>query len=469
MSERNFIPRVAQHKALSHILDVPRCNIWMDPGMGKTASVYVALDALRMAGSSQFPALVIAPPRVAAGVWAQEQAKWADFRHLSVSLLVGSPGQRDAALKRDAMVYVVSYNNVPWLVDKFRKGSKIEGWPFKTVVADESTKLRSFRLRNGGKRAWALGKAAVHTGRWVNLTGTPTPSGLHGLWGQQWFIDMGASLGRTYTAFENRFFDKDEYTRRVTAKPSAMAEITKLLAPSTLNLSASDYEDLPEDNHITIPVTLDAKARARYEEAADGLMEAALGPLTASNAAHASAMALQVASGAIYTDEDRTKFETVHNEKIEALRDLIDELGGKPLVVCYWWGHDLARLKAAFPQGRELKTTKDEDDWNAGRIPLLFLNPASAGHGLNLQWGGHHMVFFTSWWNTEDYLQVIERIGPMRQLQAGLNRPVFYYYLVAQGTVDEAVVERRQSNCSIQEALRRHVTERSSLVSPSGY
>lgn len=456
-----FTPRKAQAKAIPFLIDTPRCNLWMDPGMGKTGSVLYALDALRMAGSNFFPALTIAPKRVARSVWSTEAAQWDDFSEIGVSVIAGrDPAGRKKAVRADALLYSINYENIPWLIDHLKEIGR--PWPFKTVIADESTRLKGFRLRRGTLRSAALAKISKNTGRWMNLTGTPTPNGLIDLWGQQWFVDKGHRLGRTFTAFKDRFFDENPFSGEIAPKLHSEKRIMQLIDDVTLSLDAADYMDLPDMFSNVVPVALPHRAMELYRRfEADMFAELDGAELDAQTAADASLKCLQIASGAFYTDDNNTEYAEVHSEKIDALRSLVGELNGEPIMVCYHFRHDRWRLLQAFPEARVLDTQQDEDDWNAGKIPMLLVHPASAGHGLNLQHGGHHIAFFTNWWALEDYLQVLERIGPTRQAQSGYNRPVFVHHLVAQGTVEEDVIERRETKKSVQQAVRERAGRKS--------
>lgn len=433
----------------SFIINNARCNIWADPGMGKTGGVLDALDTLMLAGSKLFPALVVAPKRVARSVWPREVQKWSNFHYMRVSVILGDAEERFEALHREADIYTINYENIPWLVEQCGKD-----WPFRIVIADEATKLKGFRLRRGGRRAAMLGKVAKVARRWVNLTGTPAPNGLKDTWGQQWFIDKGKALGRTYTAFEKRFLDVNPYNREITVKPFADEHIAKLLKPSTLNIDANDYYDTEVLVNI-IPIELPRKALAKYKTMEKELFaELKGGDVDAANAADKTLKCLQIANGALYLDARERRWEALHDEKIDALRDLVEELSGKNLMVVYHFKHDLERLKKAFPDGRELLTMKDEDRWNEGRIPQLFVHPDSAGHGLNLQHGGHHICFFALWWNLETHMQVIDRIGPVRQQQSGYHRPVTKHVIAAEGTLDYEVMSRWQTKRGVQNLLR---------------
>jgi SNF2 family DNA or RNA helicase len=455
MTRRAFTPRPYQHEMIAHMLDTPRCALWAGMGLGKTVSTLSALDALSMVESA--PTLVLAPLRVAATTWPDEVAKWDHLSGLSVVPIIGTPGEREAALRRDAAVYTTNYENVPWLVEHF--GAK---WPFRTIVADESTRLKSFRLKQGGRRAQALARVA-HTkaSRFIELTGTPSPNGLQDLWGQAWFLDRGERLGHSFGAFEARWFRSVQMGSTFAAKrldpfPFAQAQIEDALRDVCLSLDAADHFDLDEPIVNDIRVELPPAARRAYEAMEDEMFLAldSGGEIEAVNAASRTIKCLQLANGAIYTDGACTAWEEIHDAKIRALEEIVEEAAGAPVLVAYHFKTDAARLMRAFPRGRMLdKDPATIRDWNAGRIPVLFAHPASAGHGLNLQDGGNILAFFGHWWDLEQYQQIVERIGPTRQAQAGHKRPVFIHHILAARTVDELVHRGRQTKRRVQDVL----------------
>ena len=459
MTRRNFTPRPYQGTIIDHELDFERCGVWAGMGMGKTVSTLTALDHLELVEPG--PALVLAPLRVASSTWPDEAAKWEHLRNVEVSAVVGTPEERRAALRRPASVYTTNYEQLPWLVEHF--GDK---WPFKKIVADESTKLKSFRLRQGGQRAQALGRVAhKHATRFIELTGTPSPNGLQDLWGQAWFLDQGVRLGRTFDAFRQRWFQAvpggDGY-QQIKPLPFAQEQIQDRMRDLCLSLDPRDYFDISEPIVNVIRVELPKKARAHYRDMErEMFMQIGEHEIEAFSAASRTIKCLQIANGAAYTDEAGTWAE-VHDVKLQALESVIEEAAGMPVLVAYHFKSDLARLQRAFPKGRHLdKDPQTLRDWNAGKIPVLFAHPASAGHGLNLQDGGNILAFFGHWWDLEQYQQIIERIGPTRQAQAGHDRPVFIHHIVAADTVDEIVMARRESKREVQDLLleamkRRH-------------
>ena len=443
---KTFVPHAYQEAALQHLLDLPRAGLWMPMGGGKSVTTLTALEHLSVV-EDVYPVLVLAPLRVAKTTWPDEVAKWAHTEHLRVSVVAGTPKQRQAALDTPADIYTTNYDNLVWLVETL--GDK---WPFKTVIADEWTRLKSFRTRQGSKRAKALGQVA-HTkvSRFIGLTGTPAPNGLKDLWGQIWFVDRGERLGRSFSAFEARWFTKGYDGFSIKPMPHAQVQIEERLRDVCLTVTG-----LPVDEPIvnTIYVDLPRDARNVYDEMEKRMFAEIEGdPIVAANAAVRTAKCLQLANGAIYTDEQHNWAE-VHDEKLGALESILEEAAGASVLVAYHFQSDLARLQKAFKHGRVLDSDpKTIRDWNAGRIPLLFAHPASAGHGLNLAEGGNLLVFFSLNWSLEEYMQIIERIGPMRQKQAGLDRPVFLHHILARSTVDDMVLDRLRSKRDVQEIL----------------
>lgn len=450
-----FKPRDYQSAIIEHIVMTPRCNVWAGMGTGKTVSTLTALDALSVM-DDVFPALVLAPLRVATSTWPDEVRKWRHLHHLHVEVGAGGGKRFLEAMRHKPDIVTMNYDNIAAMVEAL--GNR---WPFKTVIADESTRLKNFRLRQGGVRARALGTVAHRfSKRWVNLTGTPAPNGLIDLWGQSWFLDEGARLGRTFGAFENRWFQSRKvgisaFARQLIPMPYAQAEIEARLSDLTITVKADDYLDLPPLIENVIEVELPPKARRHYREL-EREMFTVLSEGTeveVFSAAAKTMKCLQAANGALYTD-DAGNWKELHNEKIEALRSVVEESAGAPVLVAYHFKSDLARLLRAFPGARELDSNpRTIEHWNAGRIPLLLAHPASAGHGLNLQDGGNIVVFYGLNWNLEEHEQIIERIGPTRQAQSGHNRPVYVYRIVARNTVDELVLARLQGKATMQQLL----------------
>lgn len=457
---REFTPRPYQRLAMDFLQSTPRCNLWAGMGLGKTSTCLTYLEIDYNVLGNDRPTLVLAPKRVAASTWPDEVRKWRHLRGLEVVSATGALETRKLALGRDVPVVCTNYDNLVWLREHYKDHNR--AWPFGRVIADESTRLKSYRTRQGGARAQAIAQVAhKDVTQWWNLTGTPSPNGLEDLWGQQWFVDAGQRLGRTFSAFQQRWFRPlraGQFHKWVPAE-FAQEQIQERLADCSLTIDPHDWFDLREPIVNIIEVDLPASARAKYRELERELfMQLDAGQeVEVFNAAALTLKCLQLANGAVYLDPDRYGPDTaieVHDAKLEALESIVEEAGGAPILVAYHFKSDLARLQRAFPQGRHLDADPETiSAWNAGHIPLLFAHPASAGHGLNLQDGGNTIVFFGQWWDLEQHDQIIERIGPVRQLQAGHDRPVFIHYLVARDTVDELVMARRTSKRAVQDIL----------------
>lgn len=442
-----------------HITDNDRGAVFAGMGMGKTVGALTAVEQLILCGESE-PTLVLAPLRVARSTWPDEAAKWDHFHNISVVPIVGSEIERRNALKFDASVYTTNYENIAWLVEYLG-----DRWPFRRVIADESTKLKSFRIKQGGVRAQALGKVAYGKIKFFDeLTGTPAPNGLLDLWGQMWFIDRGERLGRTFESYKERWFRPEPggYGGWIPL-PHAQEEIEHRLRDLCLTVDAKDYFDLEKPIVKNLYFDLPVRVRKLYRDMEKELfMQFEGNEVTAFNAGAKSQKLLQIASGAVYIDHDadsdyhpRSKeWKEVHDVKIQILEDIIEEAAGMPVLVAYHFKSDLSRLQSAFTKGRVLDSNPSTiQQWNKGLIPVLFAHPASAGHGLNLQDGGNILVYFSHDWNLENRQQILERIGPMRQLQSGYKRNVFVYNIVARDTLDEAVIERTDEKASVQDAF----------------
>lgn len=455
---RVFTPHEYQHGLITHTYEHARAGLFAGMGCGKSVSTLTALTNLSLV-EDPFPALVVAPLRVAQSTWPDEIGKWDHLKGLRCSPITGDARQRKAAMRTGAEVYTINYENLPWLREQL--GDK---WPFRTGVADESTKLKGFRLRQGTQRARALAQVAHRTPRWVNLTGTPAPNGLQDLWGQTWFLDKGQRLGLSFEAFKQRWFQTvqvgtDRHAVRLEPLPFAQEEIMRRLSDICLSVTFPWAEEPIVRN---VYVELPAKARAQYDEMEKSMFVELDGMgVEAFNAGSKTMKCLQMANGALYTDEKNTQWAEVHDAKLQALESVLEEAAGMPVLCAYHFKHDLARILKAFPKARELdKDPQTIRDWNAGKIPLLVAHPDSAGHGLNLQDGGNIIVYFGHWWNFETYSQILERVGPTRQKQAGYDRPTYVYPIIARDTVDELVLANREGKRGLHEVLMEYMKRR---------
>jgi SNF2 family DNA or RNA helicase len=453
---RDFSPHKYQHLIIAAIQQLKRVAVWAGMGLGKTPSTATALEDLSLL-EEVYPTLVVAPLRVAKTTWPQEYRKWNHLKHRKVVPICGSLKERQAALRTKSDVYTVNFEQLEWLVEHF--GDK---WPFRTVVVDEATKLKGFRLRQGTRRAKALARVA-HTKikRIILLTGTPSPNGLQDLWGQMWFVDKGDRLGRTFDAFKQRWFRASHTGFGVEATENAQEQIQAALSDVCITIDAADWFDLKEPIVNIIKVDLPPAARVLYKDMEKKMfMDLEGSEIEALNAAAKTQKCLQIASGAAYV-EGGPAWKKIHDEKLQALEEILEEAAGMPVLVAYHFKSDLERLLARFPQGKHLdKNPETIDAWNRGKIPIMFAHPASAGHGLSLQDGGNILVFFSLNWSLEEHQQIKERNGPVRQLQAGYNRPVFHHFILAADTVDELVLERLQTKREVQDILLQAMKER---------
>lgn len=435
---------------IDHMFMHDRCALWAGMGTGKTSACLYFLTVLKLIETVS--TLVIAPWRVANDVWPAEIAKWDTFSDLSISCILGTPKKRLQALSTDADIYTINYENIPWLICELNGQDK-----FNTIIADESTRLKSFRIKQGGKRTKALSKIAFkNVTRFIELTGTPSPNGLQDLWGQFWFLDKGERLGRTYTAFDTRWFNTRSIGNFIKRTPTIFAqpEIEQRVKDISLTIKGEDWFDLKKPVVVDVPVYLSKTAMEMYKKMErEMFIEIAQYEVEAFNIAAKTMKCLQLANGAVYVDKQQTWI-AAHDAKLDTLESIVSEANGMPVLVAYHFKSDLARLLKRFPKGEELtKKPGVMKRWNKGEIPILFAHPASAGHGLNLQDGGNILAIFGHWWDLEQYQQIVERIGPVRQAQSGYNRPVYIYHIIAAGTIDETIVARRENKREIQDLL----------------
>lgn len=441
-----FTPHEYQKFCIQKILDVKKVGIWQDMGLGKTVTTLTAVKELKYNRFQVCKVLVIAPKKVAEGTWTKEAAKWDHTKMLRVSPVLGSQAKRIRALNTPADLYVINRENICWLVDYYRNA-----WPFDMVVIDESSSFKS----HSAKRFKALAGIRSRISRMVELTGTPSPNGLADLWSQVYLLDGGERLGKRYSQFRERYFQPDKrgadgMIYSYEAKPGTEESILAKISDICISMKAEDYLELPDLIYHEVPVELDKKSWKSYQDLERKMIlelpeDDEL--ISVTSAAALSNKLLQLANGAVY-DEDRQVHE-VHDCKIEAFLELVESLQGKPVLVFYNYQHDRERiLKALEKSGlriRELKTTQDEDDWNAGRIDILLTHPASSAYGLNLQQGGNHVIWFGLTWNYELYTQANKRL----HRQGQVNK-VIIHHLVSTGTRDEDVMTALKRKDDVQ-------------------
>ena len=450
----HFVQRDYGRMATSFLLANVRSMLVADPGLGKTAIVLNALNLLKLADGRHFPALVWAPKRVADVVWTGEQQKWDCFRDLSIIKVMGPEDVRRGALKRAvADLYIINYDLAPWLVETFPQSR----WPFRTSIADESSKLKGFRLQKGGVRAKAMSMIAKFTETWWNLTGTPCPNGLIDLWGQMWFVDGGERLKRSFTAFKEAFFIENQWTRELTLQYGAEKAIHDLVADKMLALRAEDWLDIQKPQMIPMEVALPDAAMEQYRVLEkDYFLQLPKGSVKAGTAMVKSMKLLQFCSGSVFGEDSIVHH--VHDAKLEALDEILEKIAPAPLLVSYWWAADVPRILGHLQRHRiscrVYEGKRDEDDWNAGKLRVLLLQAQSA-YGLNLAGPCRDVAFYSYYWNAELWQQMLERIGPARQAQLGKKQVVRVWTIQTVGTIEKDVTDSNEGKISVEQALKR--------------
>lgn len=434
-----YKPYDYQTFATNFVLEHPACGLILDMGLGKSVITLTALWSLLLDSFDVGKVLVVAPKRVAENTWPTELKKWEHLDGLTWSLVLGSEKDRRTALQRRAKIYIINRENVTWLVDNYR-------WDFDTLVIDELSSFKSSKAQ----RFRALKRVRPRISRVIGLTGTPQPNGLLDLWPQMYLLDMGQRLGRFVGGYRERFFLPDKRNREViySYKPKEGAEekMYELISDICISMKAADYLDMPELVASRVEVQMNAKEQKLYEGfERDMVLHLKDGDLDAVNAAALSGKLVQMANGAVY-GENR-KVHHIHDRKLDALEDIIEAANGKPLLVAYWYKHDLERIRQRF-EVRTIDTPKDIADWNEGKIPVALIHPASAGHGLNLQDGGSTIVWFGLTWSLELYQQLNARLW-----RQGQKHTVVIQHIVAAGTHDEDIMNALEKKDMSQTAL----------------
>lgn len=446
-----FKPHAYQEYAIERIMTQPAAGLFLDMGMGKTVSTLTAVAGLLHDSFEVSKVLVIAPLRVAEDTWSRETEKWDHTKYLKVSKVLGPVNRRIEALRAQADIYVINRENVEWLVDHYKKG-----WPFDMVVIDELSSFKSSKA----KRFRALRKVRPYIKRIVGLTGTPAPNSLIDLWPQLYLLDGGDRLEKTMTAYRDRYFKpgRRDPSRHIVFSwdllPGAEEAIHKRISDICISMQARDWLQLPERIDNIVPVTLSEKTKAHYKQLErDLLLPMADSDVVADTAAVLSNKLLQLANGAVY--DEHGAVQEIHDEKLSALEDVMEAANGKPVLVFYAYKHDLSRIQAKFKEAKTLESSRDIEEWNNGRIPMLLAHPASAGHGLNLQAGGHIIVWFGLTWSLELYQQANARLD-----RQGQTESVIVHHLVARGTIDEDVMRALEGKAAGQDALLEAVKAR---------
>lgn len=415
--------------------------IFLDCGMGKSVITLTAIKRLLAKGKAR-RVLVVAPLRVAQTTWPDEIQKWDHLKGLTYAVAVGSEEKRKAALAKKADITIINRENVEWLIAK--SGQK---WCYDTVVLDELSSFKSYQA----KRFKYLLKVRPFVSRIVGLTGTPASNGLMDLWAEFRVLDLGERLGRYITRYREAYFKPDKRNAQVVFSykplPGAEERIYEKISDITISMKAKDYLHLPELVFNDVFVKLDEKAERAYAEfKADMVVELKGEEIDAVNAAVLSNKLLQMANGAIYAEDG--KVIRIHDKKLDALEDMLESANGKPVLVAYWFKHDLQRIKERFPLAREIKTAEDIRAWNNGEIAMGLIHPASAGHGLNLQRGGSTIIWFGLTWSLELYQQLNARL-----YRQGQKETVIIHHILTEGTMDERVLRAVGEKDKTQSAL----------------
>ena len=436
----NFKPHDYQNYAIEYIKENPVTAVLLGLGMGKSVISLTAIADLLFDSFEVHKILIIGPLRVARDSWPMEISKWEHLQHLTYAVAVGPLAERKAALVRNADITIINRENVQWLVES-------DNFDYDMVVIDE---LSSFKSHTS-KRFKALMKVRPKVKRIVGLTGTPSSNGLMDLWAEFRLLDMGERLGKFITRYREAFFMPDKRNGQQVfsykPRPDAEEEIYRRISDITISMKCTDHLNMPELISTQYEVVLSDDERKQYERLKSELvMTVSDGEITVPNAASLTNKLSQLANGAIY--DDAKHIVEFHSRKLDALEDIIESANGNPLLVAYWFKHDLERIRKRFDV-REIKTTKDIIDWNAGKIPVALIHPASAGHGLNLQSGGSTLVWFGLTWSLELYQQTNARLWRQGQT-AGT---VVIQHIITKGTIDERILKALSKKELTQNAL----------------
>lgn len=436
-----YKPHSYQEYAIRYIETHPISALLIDMGLGKTSITLTAIRNLLFDSFEVSKVLVIAPLRVAKNTWTDEIKKWEHLSTLTYSLIVGNENERLSALNEKADIYIINRENVDWLVNK--SGYKFD---FDMVFIDE---LSSFK-NHQSKRFKSLMKVRPIVKRIVGLTGTPSSNGLMDLFAEFKILDMGKRLGYFIGQYRNAYFRPDKMNGPIVYSykplPNAENAIYEKISDITVSMKANEYLKMPELVTSNCVVELSDNEKKQYDEMKKSLvLEITDGEITAANAASLSNKLCQLSNGAIYDDEQNIV--EIHDRKLDALEDIIESMNGKPLLVAYWYRHDLERIKSRFSV-REIKTSEDISDWNKGEIPVALIHPASAGHGLNLQNGGSTLVWFGLTWSLELYQQTNARL-----YRQGQKNTVVIQHIITKDTIDEHILKALKKKNKTQSDL----------------
>jgi len=448
-----FEAKYYQNYCINRILSQPALGLLLDMGMGKTAITLTAIEQLVYDYFSVRKALVIAPLRPALETWPTEIEKWDHTKHMSYSVVIGTKQERLTALERDADVYIINRENVQWLVDFYRKK-----WPFDMVVIDELSSFKS----NKAQRFRALRKVRPYISRIVGLTGTPSPNGLLDLWPEMFLLDEGKTLGRTLTVYRDSYFVPDKRNAQMIfswkPRPDAENRIYEKLSDLCVSMKTADYLQLPERVDVRHEIETSEETLVTYQKLEkDMLLPYDDGDIDASSAAILVNKLLQVAGGAAYNENGETHI--LHDEKLDALDTLIEEANGQPILLFYAYRHERDRIMERHPEAVDVKDASAVKNWNTGSIPILLAHPASAGHGLNLQFGGHIVIWYGLPLSLELYQQANKRVHRM-----GQKETVLIHHLLMKNTadiwvLDQVLAPKTERQDALLEALKARIKE----------
>lgn len=444
---KEFTPHSYQEYCINRIISDPAIGLFLDMGLGKTVITLTAIKKLKYEYWRVAKVLIIAPKKVAESTWGREAAKWNHLNTLRFAFVMGTQKKRIEALAQNADIYMINRENVQWIVNYYRNA-----WPFDMVVIDESSSFKNHQA----KRFKALKAVRSHINRIIELTGTPNPRGLMDLWAQVYLLDSGKRLGRTITSYRDAYFVPDKRSRTTifsyAPKEGAEETIYNAISDICISMKAEDYLELPDLIYEDIPVQLDSTAQKAYDRLERDTLLAVDDEtlITANTAAVLRGKLLQLCNGAVY-DEDKNVIH-IHDCKIEALLETVEQLNGQHAIICYNFKHDKDRLLEAL-NTTHLRVSvyegkQQENEWNNGDIDLLLMQPASCGYGLNLQDGGHHII----WFGLNDSLELYQQTNKRLHRQ-GQPYPVIVHHLIVHGGTDEDVIKSLDSKADVQSCL----------------
>lgn len=447
-----------QKHCVEHIKEKSHCGLILDMGLGKTVSTLTAIEFLIYQDLDINAVLVIAPKRVAESVWSAEIDKWEHLSQLSFSKIIGTPTQRRIALQRKADIYLIGRDNVVWLEEQL--SGKVA--PFNMLVVDESSSFKSPK----SKRFKSLRRLQPRFRRVVLLTGTPAPNGLIDLWSQIWLLDRGERLGRTLTMYRDEYFTPGMRNGAIVynynLRKGADKRIHKQIDDICVSMKAQDYLELKGVTHNVVEVNFDDKLQSKYDNFEEELVLDQLESgeeISALSAATLSNKLQQFANGAVYVD-DGGSYEIIHDLKLDVTEELIEAANGKPVLIAYTYRHDLERLMKRLEKYKPVKLETDQHikDWNAGKINILIMHPASGGHGLNLQDGGNNIIWYGQNWSLELYQQLNARLN-----RQGQTEVVVINRIVAAKTIDQGIIKALENKDKTQSSLMAAIKARISL------